>query len=78
MAAQRKFKPGDIYAGARKGTYQLGNIGALKTASREVLRAQVTGTPVDMSKVGKPGDVIIGGQGVADFLNELTGASPQR
>ena len=76
MAALRGFTPADIYAGRRNGNIKLGQLGALKTASREVLRAQMTGTDVDRSKVGSSGDVIVGAERIAAFLNSLCSPQP--
>jgi hypothetical protein len=70
-AHHANFTPADIYAGGRKQNLTLGSLGALKTASREVLRAQLTGTNVDETKVGRPGDVIVGAERIAAFLNSL-------
>jgi len=71
MAAQREFQTADIYAGRRNGNLQLGQLGTLKTASREVLRAQLTGTEVDHAKVGAPGDVLVGAAKIVSYLNSL-------
>lgn len=71
MAAFNKFQAADIYALGRKGSITLGSYGALKTASKEVLRAQLTGTPVDKEKIGAPGDVLKGAERIAAYLNLL-------
>ena len=71
MAAQKKFERGDVYAADRKGNLPLGQLGSLKTASKERLRAKITGSPVDEEKVGACGDVLVGGRAIADFLNSL-------
>jgi len=73
MAALKEFKPGDIYAGKRKGNIRgLGTLGALITGSREVISAQLTGRQPDQKKVGSPGDVIIGAENICAFLNSLS------
>ena len=71
MAAQKKFERGDVYAADRKGNLPIGQLGSLKTASKERLRAKITGSPVDEEKVGACGDVLVGGRAIADFLNSL-------
>jgi len=76
MAAQREFRPADVYAGRRHGHLKLGQLGALKTASREVLRAQLTGTDVDKTKVGSPGDVLVGASKIVSYLNSLCSPQP--
>ena len=73
MAALKEFKPGDIYAGKRKGNIRgLGTFGGLITGSREVISAQLTGRQPDQKKVGSSGDVIIGAENIAAFLNSLS------
>jgi len=77
MAAhQSKFTAGDIYAGRRNGNMRLGQLGALKTASRELLRAQLTGTEPERKRIGAPGDVIIGAEKIAAYHNELCASQP--
>ena len=72
MAAHRaEFTAHDVYQAERRGVVKLGKLGALKTASKEILRAQMTGTQADKTKVGAAGDVLIGGKNIADFLNLL-------
>jgi len=72
MAVLKEVKPGDIYAGKRKGNIRgLGTLGAIITGSREEISAQLTGRSPDPKKVGAPGDVIIGAANIAAFLNSL-------
>jgi hypothetical protein len=71
-AHKHRFEPGDIYAGRRKGNINgLGNLGSLITASAELITAQLTGRAPDLSKVGSPGDVMIGAERIAGFMNAL-------
>jgi len=73
MSAYKAFRPEDIYPAVRKGYIQAGKLGALLTASEELLRAQLAGVEPDPTKVGAPGDIKIGAAAIADTLNRLCG-----
>lgn len=75
MAAHKEFKPADIYPAARKKYLPIEKHGALLTASSERLRAKLTGAAPDPAKIGAPGDVLVGGVRIAEFLNSLTAAA---
>jgi hypothetical protein len=73
MAVLKEVKPGDIYAGKRKGNIRgLGTLGAIITGSREEISAQLTGRQPDQKKVGGPGDVLRGAENIAAFINSLS------
>jgi hypothetical protein len=63
---------GDVYAANRAGHLRLGNCGAIVTGSKELIRAQLSGTEPDRAKIGTPGDLLKGGRAIADFINSLS------
>jgi hypothetical protein len=74
MALHRSGKAtkGDVYAARRAGHLTLGGIGQNISGSKEIIRAQLTGTEPDRAKIGAPGDVLNGAQSIADFINLLS------
>jgi hypothetical protein len=54
---------------------QLGltRVGSLLSGSKEVIRAKVTGTEIDPTRVGAPGDGVLTAETIAGFLNEIYG-----
>ena len=63
---------GDVYAANRAGHLQLGNCGAIVTGSKELIRAQLSGTEPDPAKIGVKGDLLRGGEAIAAFINSLS------
>jgi hypothetical protein len=64
----------DIYQGRHNGSLRRGgNLGALITDSREMIRAALAGVEPDMTKVGAPGDILVGARAIAAFHNQLRG-----
>ena len=74
LYGNRTVTPGDIYAWNRAGHLVLNKLGAIVTGSKERIRAQLTGTEPERAKIGAPGDVLAGGQAIANFINELSNA----
>jgi hypothetical protein len=71
MAGKTRITAGDVYMAARKQQLPIVSAGLVKTASKAVLIAHLTGTePVG---VGEPGDGLRGGRAIADFLNSFYG-----
>jgi hypothetical protein len=59
------------------GELRLHRLGNLITGSREIVRARITGTEPDPSRIGSPGDGLLTADAVTDYINQLLGAQPE-
>jgi hypothetical protein len=66
---------GDVYQ-ARRRDKRGGNFGARITSSRERIRAELAGVNADETKIGMPGDILVGAKAIANYYNELIGHRP--